>query len=123
MCAMARLGFACCSAIPMAMKRSCSRCIGLGNRGGSWFGGGRGGLVMGRGSFVGSRSGMLELLFDNQDALIRSKQVYMRLGTRDDVDGGVEEGEEEQEEEEGEKEEGENKKVEDTNAPTEVKNE
>lgn len=70
---------------------------------------------MGRGSFVGSRSGMLELLFDNQDALIRSKQVYMRLGTRDDVDGGVEE--------EEEKEEGEDKKVEDTNAPTEVKNE
>lgn len=114
MCAMARLGFACCSAIPMAMKRSYSRCIGLGNRGGSWFGGGRGGLVMGRGSFVGSRSGMLELLFDNQDALIRSKQVYMRLGTRDDVDGGVEE---------EEKEEGEDKKVEDTNAPAEVKNE
>ena len=73
---------------------------------------------MGRGSFVGSRSGMLELLFDNQDALIRSKQVYMRLGTRDDVDGGVEQGEEE---EEGGK--GENKEVEDTNAPAEVKNE
>ena len=65
---------------------------------------------------------MLELLFDNQDALIRSKQVYMRLGTRDDVDGGVEQGEEE-EQEEGEKEEGENKEVEDTNAPAEVKNE
>lgn len=77
---------------------------------------------MGRGSFVGSRSGMLELLFDNQDALIRSKQVYMRLGTRDDVDGGVEEGEKE-EQEEGEKEEGENKEVEDINAPAEVKNE
>lgn len=77
---------------------------------------------MGRGSFVGSRSGMLELLFDNQDALIRSKQVYMRLGTRDDVDGGVEE-EEKEEQEEGEKEEGENKEVEDTNAPAEVKNE
>ena len=72
---------------------------------------------MGRGSFVGSRSGMLELLFDNQDALIRSKQVYMRLGTRDDVDGGVEE----EEKEEGGK--GENKEVEDINAPAEVKNE
>ena len=69
---------------------------------------------MGRGSFVGSRSGMLELLFDNQDALIRSKQVYMRLGTRDDVDGGIEEG--------GEGE-GEDKKVEESNAPAEVKNE
>ena len=79
---------------------------------------------MGRGSFVGSRSGMLELLFDNQDALIRSKQVYMRLGTRDGVDGGVEQGEEEeQEEEEEEGGKGENKEVEDTNAPTEVKNE
>ena len=83
---------------------------------------GKGGMVMGRGSFVGSRSGMLELLFDNQDALIRSKQVYMRLGTRDDVDGGEEEGKE-QEQEEGEKEEGEDNKVEDTNAPAEVKNE
>ena len=78
---------------------------------------------MGRGSFVGNRSGMLELLFDNQDALIRSKQVCMRLGTRDDVDGGVEEEEKEEEQEEGEKEEGEDKKVEDTNAPAEVKNE
>ena len=79
---------------------------------------------MGRGSFVGNRSGMLELLFDNQDALIRSKQVCMRLGTRDDVDGGVEQGEEEeQEEEEEEGGKGENKEVEDTNAPTEVKNE
>lgn len=74
---------------------------------------------MGRGSFVGSRSGMLELLFDNQDALIRSKQVYMRLGTRDDVDGGVEEEEEKEEQDE----EGEDKEVEDINAPTEVKNE
>lgn len=84
---------------------------------------GSGGMVMGRGSFVGSRSGMLELLFDNQDALIRSKQVYMRLGTRDDVDGGAEGEEEEQQQQEGGKGEGEDKKVEEANALVEVKNE
>lgn len=75
---------------------------------------------MGRGSFVGNRSGMLELLFDNQDALIRSKQVCMRLGTRDDVDGDVEEngdGDEKRVED------GDNNRVQDTNAPAEVKNE
>ena len=91
---------------------------------------------MGRGSFVGNRSGMLELLFDNQDALIRSKQVCMRLGTRDDVDGDVEEngdgdenGDEKRVENENEKrvedenENGDNNRVQDTNAPAEVKNE
>ena len=75
---------------------------------------------MGRGSFVGNRSGMLELLFDNQDALIRSKQVCMRLGTRDDVDGDVEEngdGDEKRVED------GDNNRVQDTNAPAEVNNE
>ena len=87
---------------------------------------------MGRGSFVGNRSGMLELLFDNQDALIRSKQVCMRLGTRDDVDGDVEEngdgdenGDEKrvENENENENEDGDNNRVQDTNAPAEVKNE
>ena len=99
---------------------------------------------MGRGSFVGNRSGMLELLFDNQDALIRSKQVCMRLGTRDDVDGDVEEngdgdenGDEKRVENENEKrvedgdengdekrvEDGDNNRVQDTNAPAEVNNE
>ena len=81
---------------------------------------------MGRGSFVGNRSGMLELLFDNQDALIRSKQVCMRLGTRDDVDGDVEEngdGDENGDEERVENGDGDNNRVQDTNAPAEVKNE
>ena len=75
---------------------------------------------------------MLELLFDNQDALIRSKQVCMRLGTRDDVDGDVEEngdgdenGDEKrvENENENENEDGDNNRVQDTNAPAEVKNE
>lgn len=81
---------------------------------------------MGRGSFVGNRSGMLELLFDNQDALIRSKQVCMRLGTRDDVDGDVEEngdGDENGDEKRVENGDGDNNRVQDTNAPAEVKNE
>ena len=77
---------------------------------------------MGRGSFVGNRSGMLELLFDNQDALIRSKQVCMRLGTRDDVDGDVEENGD-GDEKRVENGDGDNNRVQDTNAPAEVKNE
>ena len=79
---------------------------------------------MGRGSFVGNRSGMLELLFDNQDALIRSKQVCMRLGTRDDVDGDVEEnGDGDEKRVENEDGDGDNNRVQDTNAPAEIKNE
>ena len=97
----ANWAFACFSAIQTAMKRSCSPCTGSESRGGSWFGGRSRLAVNGRGSFAGNRSGMLELLFDNQDALIRSKQVFMRLGTKDEVDG-----EEKQEEEMGHAEDG-----------------
>ena len=38
---------------------------------------------MRRGSYTGTESGMLEMLFDNTNALFRSKRIHLRLGMKD----------------------------------------
>ena len=47
------------------------------------IGGSKGPSSCVRGSFVGTGSGMLELLFDNSYSFFRSKQIHVRLGTVD----------------------------------------
>ena len=41
-------------------------------------------LLLGRGSYVGTGSGMLEMRFEN-DSFFRGKKVHVRLGVRDKV--------------------------------------
>ena len=40
-------------------------------------------MLMRRGSYTGTESGMLEMLFDNSNALFRSKRIHLRLGVKD----------------------------------------
>ena len=41
---------------------------------------------MNRGSYCGVEYGMVELLFDNTHAFLRSKKIHVRLGTMDEVE-------------------------------------
>ena len=58
---------------------------------------------------------MIEMLFDNQNAMFRSKKIHVRLGVKDEVEEEEEEKEEEEleEDEDEEKEDGEDEEKED----------
>ena len=47
-------------------------------------------MITNRGSYCGVEYGMVELLFDNTHAFLRSKKIHVRLGTKDEVEHEVE---------------------------------
>ena len=60
------------------MKRLLSRRGDYPRDSGIWL------ILLGRGSYVGTGSGMLEMRFEN-DSFFRGKKVHVRLGVRDKV--------------------------------------
>ena len=47
-------------------------------------------MITNRGSYCGVEYGMVELLFDNTHAFLRSKKIHVRLGTKDEVEAEIE---------------------------------
>lgn len=40
-------------------------------------------MLIHRGSYTGTETGMLEMRFDNNNALFRNKRIHLRLGVKD----------------------------------------